>query len=363
MKNMERMKIMESPFMVFMRSMVNQSLKESTMENKTFRAMVVEETAEKEYLRKISERHVNDLPEGDVLIRVVYSSLNYKDALSAIGNKGVTRHYPHTPGIDAAGIIEESRSSDFSSGDQVIVTSYDLGMNTPGGFGQYIRVPAEWVVRLPNGLSLRESMIFGTAGFTAGLSIWKLTHIVGPEQGAVLVTGASGGVGSMAVSMLVRSGYDVAAVSGKSDDKKYLEDLGVKEILSREAAADTSGKPLLKDRWAGVIDTVGGDILTTAIRSTKIGGAITCCGNAASADLPLTVYPFILRGVSLFGIDSQHCPMPFRTKVWEKLAGDWKFDHLDAISTEIFLEDLDVHITLMLEGRKKGRTVVNLQTK
>lgn len=362
MKNMKRMKTMESPFTRFMRIMVNPPGEENTMGNKAFRAMVVEETADKAYRRQIMERHVNELPDGDVLIRVVYSSLNYKDALSAIGNKGVTRNYPHTPGIDAAGVVEESRSSDFAPGDKVIVTSYDLGMNTPGGFGQYIRVPAEWVVPLPEGLSFKESMIFGTAGFTAGLSVWKLTHVVGPEQGEVLVTGASGGVGSMAVSMLVQAGYTVAAVSGKNDDSNYLQDLGVQEIIPREAAADTSGKPLLKDRWAGVIDTVGGDILATGIRQTKIGGAVTCCGNAASGDLPLTVYPFILRGVSLFGIDSQHCEMPFRTKVWQKLAGDWKFGHLDAISTEISLDELDDHITMMLEGRKKGRTVVNLDT-
>ena len=332
------------------------------MENKAFRAMVVEEAPENQFHRKIAERHISDLPDGEVLVKVAYSSLNYKDALSATGNRGVTRQYPHTPGIDAAGVVEDSRSGDFSPGDNVIVTSYDLGMNTSGGFGQYIRVPAEWVVRLPESLSLKESMIFGTAGFTAGLSVWKLTHIVGPERGEILVTGASGGVGSMAVSLLVQAGYTVAAVSGKREDKKFLEDLGVQEILSREAATDTSKKPILKERWAGVIDTVGGNILATAIRSTKIDGAVTCCGNVAAADLPLTVYPFILRGVSLFGIDSQHCPMPVRKRVWEKLAGDWKLAHLDAISTEISLDDLDEHIALMLDGRKKGRTVVNLGT-
>jgi acrylyl-CoA reductase (NADPH) len=320
----------------------------------------VEEMPQKAFTRKISEKSIDDLPDGDVLVRVLYSSLNYKDALSASGIRGVTRKYPHTPGIDAAGIVELSRSKEFSQGDEVIVTSYDLGMNTSGGFGQYIRVPADWVVRLPAGLSLKESMIYGTAGFTAGLSVFKLTQTIFPEHGEILVTGASGGVGSLAVSLLVQMGYDVVGVSGKIEEREFLAKLGVKEILSIQDAIDTSDRPLLKDRWAGVIDTVGGGILATAIKSTNLDGVVTCCGNAASADLPLTVFPFILRGISLFGIDSQHCPMAIRSKIWEKLATEWKLKNFDQLASEIGLTDLDQRIDNMLQGKSKGRTLVKL---
>jgi putative YhdH/YhfP family quinone oxidoreductase len=330
------------------------------MENKVFKAMVVTQISDKKFERNIIEKSVNQLPAGDVLVNVKYSSLNYKDALSASGNKGVTRNYPHTPGIDAAGIVADSQNAAFSPGNRVIVTSYDLGMNTDGGFGEYIRVPAEWVVKLPENLTLKESMIYGTAGLTAGLSVYKLTHTLRPDLGEILVTGASGGVGSMAVSMLVQSGYEVVGVSGKVEEKEFLQNLGVKEIISRQDAADTSGRPMLKERWAGVIDTVGGEILATAIKSTKLNGNITCCGNVASPDLPLTVFPFILKGITLYGIDSQHCPMSTRMKIWKKLAGDWKLNNLDTIASEITLDDLDDKINLMLAGKSKGRIVVKL---
>jgi putative YhdH/YhfP family quinone oxidoreductase len=330
------------------------------MEKPIFKAMVVTQTSDNQFERPITEKSIDDLPAGDVLVHVRYSSLNYKDALSASGNKGVTRNYPHTPGIDAAGIVADSQTDAFKPGDQVIVTSYDLGMNTDGGFGEYIRVPAEWVVRLPDNLTLKESMIYGTAGLTAGLSVYKLTHTLAPDRGDILVTGASGGVGSMAVSMLVQSGYEVVGVSSKIEEKEFLEGLGVKEIISRQAAANSSGRPMLMERWAGVIDTVGGDILATAIRSTKLNGNITCCGNVASPDLPLTVFPFILRGVSLYGIDSQHCPMSTRVKIWKKLAREWKLKNLDALASEITLNDLDKKIDLMLAGKTKGRTVVKI---
>ncbi|RUA01925.1 MAG: oxidoreductase, partial [Deltaproteobacteria bacterium] len=213
-----------------------------------FKAMVVEETGDKEYIRTIVDRTIDDLPTGEVLVKVGYSSLNYKDALSASGNKGVTRKYPHTPGIDAAGVVAESVDPNFAPGEKVIVTSYDLGMNTPGGFGQYIRVPADWVVRLPDNLTLKESMAYGTAGFTAGLSVSGLiNHHVTPDQGEILVTGASGGVGSIAVSILAELGYSVVAASGKEQEKPFLRNLGATEILTREAVTDTSGRPLLKE--------------------------------------------------------------------------------------------------------------------
>ncbi|MDH3774849.1 MAG: YhdH/YhfP family quinone oxidoreductase [Deltaproteobacteria bacterium] len=332
------------------------------MDSKTFKAMVVQEKTDGTYTRRIAEKSLDDLPAGEVLVRVHYSSLNYKDGLSATGHRGVTKNYPHTPGVDAAGVVEESLSEAFQPGDEVIVTSYDLGMNTPGGFGQYIRVPAGWVVPLPENLSPKESMAYGSAGLTAGFCIFKLQeHAITPERGEILVTGATGGVGSFAVAMLAKIGYQVVAVTGKIDEKQFLIDLGAKEVISRDAATDISGKPLLKGRWAGVVDAVGGEILSTAIRATKLHGAVTCCGNVASPDLPINVYPFILRGISLVGIDSQSFPMTFRRQTWEKIATDWKLDNLDRQTSVCSLEELDSEIDLILAGKQKGRVIVDLE--
>jgi putative YhdH/YhfP family quinone oxidoreductase len=331
------------------------------MSDQTFQALVVSETEDNQYIREIKTRTLAELPEGEVLVRVRYSSLNYKDVLSAIGNKGVTKNYPHTPGIDAAGVVEESQSPDFQPGDEVIVASYDLGMNTPGGFGEFIRVPAAWVVKRPEGLSLRESMIYGTAGFTAALSVLRLmSGGVKADQGKILVSGATGGVGSVAVSILAQEGYQVTAVSGRQETWDYLQELGAREMISTEEATDTSGRPLLRDRWAGSIDTVGGPLLATTIRSAQYGGVVTCCGNVASPDLPLTVYPFILRGVTLIGIDSQNCPMPTRVQVWQKLAQKWKVPHLERITTETDLAGLNEQIDLILNRQHRGRTIIKL---
>ncbi|MGV1100202.1 YhdH/YhfP family quinone oxidoreductase [Thiovibrio sp. JS02] len=331
------------------------------MQNSSFLAMVVSETAPGNYRREIVRRTLDDLPKGEVLVRVRYSSLNYKDALSASGNRGVTRRYPHTPGIDAAGEVVASSVPAFTPGAAVLVSCYDLGMNTPGGFAQFIRVPAAWVLPLPAGLSLRESMIYGTAGFTAAQCVSRLIdHPVLPAQGKILVTGATGGVGSMAVAILAQSGYQVAAVTGKPEQAQFLADLGAREIVPREKAVDTSERMLLKGKWAGVVDTVGGPILATAIKSTRYGGAVTCCGNAASPDLPLNVYPFILRGISLIGIDSAECAMETRIAVWNKIAGQWRLPGLERFVTEISLPELDRHIELILQGRIRGRIILNL---
>ena len=328
------------------------------MTDQAFDAFVVEKTDAGRYEGHIRQPCIQDLPQGDVLIRVRYSSLNYKDALSATGNKGVTRNYPHTPGIDAAGTVADSRNPKFSPGDPVIVTSYDLGMNTAGGFGQYIRVPADWVVPLPDGLTLEESMILGTAGFTAAMSVEKLADIP-TDAGPVLVTGATGGVGSMAVAILAKLGYAVTAVSGKPETE-FLKRLGASEIIPRQTFVENATAPVLKARWAAAVDTVGGDILATAIKSTRPWGKVTCCGLVASPDLSLTVFPFILRGVSLHGIDSQHYPSEPRRALWEKLACDWKPDHLKEMATHICLDQLNPAIENMLKGRLKGRTVVDI---
>jgi acrylyl-CoA reductase (NADPH) len=331
------------------------------MQNNSYKALVVEEASPNTYTREIKTRTIKELPQGDLLVRVHYSSLNYKDALSASGNRGVTRHYPHVPGIDAAGVVEESSSKDFNPGDQVIATGFDLGMNISGGYGQYIRIPAGWALHCPQQLSLRESMIYGTAGFTAAQSVNRLVNFpVLPEQGKILISGATGGVGSIAVSIMAKLGYTITAVSGKPEAKDFLIRLGAGEIISRQEASGNSGKLLFKEKWAGVIDTVGGEILATAIKSTAYGGAVTCCGNVASPELPLSVYPFILRGVSLLGIDSAKCPIHIRQKIWQKLAGAWKLENLDSLVTECRLSELSAIIEKMLHGQQTGRVIVNL---
>jgi putative YhdH/YhfP family quinone oxidoreductase len=331
------------------------------MKDDAFTALVVSETDDGRYSRSIEDRRVEDLPAGEVLVKVAYSSLNYKDALSASGNRGVTRSYPHTPGIDAAGAVVESSDSRFSEGDPVIVTSYDLGMNTPGGFGQYIRVPADWVVPQPAELTAREAMCYGTAGFTAALSVYQLVeHGVKPEDGEIIVSGATGGVGSIAVAILVKIGYEVAAVNGVVDETDYLQRLGAGRVIDLEEAGDQSGRPLLKGIYGGGIDTVGGIVLATTLKSVRSNGIVTCCGNVASADLPTSVYPFILRGITLVGIDSQNCAMEHRLKVWHLLAGDWKIAPIEDVVDEIKLADLDRCIERMLKGEHRGRTVVRL---
>jgi len=327
---------------------------------KTFKAMVVSETAEKTFPREIRERALSDLPAGELIIEVKYSSLNYKDALSATGNKGVTRKYPHTPGIDAAGVVADSTTKLFAVGDQVTVTGFDLGMNTSGGFARYISVPALWAAKLPQGLSLKESMSHGTAGLTAALCIIRLMASgLTKESGEVLVTGATGGVGSVAVAILAKLGFNVVAATGKASEHDFLTGLGAKTIISREEANDTSGRPLQKPRWAGVIDTVGGNILATALKTAKYGGLVAACGNAMSPELNVNVFPFILRGVSLLGVDSVEIPMRARQMAWNKLAGEWKIDFGNIIK-EVSLEELNPQIDAILKGAVRGRVVVDL---
>jgi len=284
-------------------------------DSSTFKAFRIEEK-DGNYIGSIKEMEFGLLKTNEVLVKVHYSSLNYKDALSASGNKGVTRKYPHTPGIDAVGIIEKSNCDLFTIGEKVIVTSYDLGMNTDGGFAEYIQVPVEWVVKLPEKLTMKEAMIFGTAGLTAGMSILRLTELIKPAAGKIVVSGATGGVGALSVSILSKLGYSVVAITGKETEREYLNKLGAEEVLLRSEIEDFDKKPLLKPSFAGAIDTVGGVILENIIKSTDSMGVVTCCGNVASPKLDLTVFPFILRGVTLIGIDSQNYPMKYRNIVW-----------------------------------------------
>ncbi len=327
------------------------------MKDQQYKALVVEEK-DGDYIRSVQTREVSDLPKGEVLIRVAYSSLNYKDALSAIGNKGVTKSYPHTPGIDAAGVVEASDSPKFTVGDKVIVTSYDLGMNTPGGFGEYIRVPADWIVKLPENLSLKESMIIGTAGLTAAISLMRFSEVVQPEDGPVLVSGATGGVGSWSVALLSALGYEVTVLTGKEKEAGYLKDLGARDILLRKDFEAEDRRPMLSAKYAGGIDTTGGAILENMIKSTSPFGAVTCCGNVAGAKLNLTVFPFILRGISLIGISSQNYPMKYRIHAWEKMAGEWKSETMLNVYREVELTSLSDEIDAILAGKQKRRVLV-----
>ena len=330
------------------------------MSEQTFRALVVRETEPKQFSRAIESRTIEDLPAGDLLIRVHYSSLNYKDGLSAIGNRGVSRNFPHTPGIDVAGVVEQSDSPEFAAGDEVLVIGYDLGMNTAGGFGEYVRVPAGWAVKMPAGLNGREAMIYGTAGFTAVMCVDKIvSQGVKPEDGEILVTGSTGGVGSIAVALLAKFGYNVVAATGKAASAtEFLTSLGVTSVISREEATDDSGRPLLRPRWAGVVDTVGGEMLATALASAERDAAIAICGLVASASLPTTVLPFILRGITLYGIDSVEIPRERKQRIWSLVAGDYKLDNLEPLVREVGLDELDPEIDKILAGGQTGRILL-----
>jgi acrylyl-CoA reductase (NADPH) len=325
-----------------------------------FKALLVSEE-NGAFVPKVVERVVADLSAGEVLIRVQYSSLNYKDALSASGNRGVTRTYPHTPGIDAAGVVAESTVGEFVAGDEVIVTGYDLGMNTAGGFGQYIRVPASWVIKRPQGLSLREAMLLGTAGLTAALCVDKLEQAgLTPAAGPVLVTGATGGVGSIAVALLARLGYNVAASTGKAGQGEFLRQLGAQQIVPREELQDGSEKMMLKERWAGAVDTVGGDILFNVVKSLRYGASVACCGLTAGMGFKGSVAPFILRGVNLLGVDSVELPLVVKASMWDRLSLQWKLNNLESLAEEVRLEQLPQAIEQILAGQMVGRVLVNL---
>ena len=331
------------------------------MEKIIFRALVVEKTEDKQVLRSVRERSLDDLPAGDLVVQVHYSSLNFKDALSATGHPGVTRQFPHTPGIDAAGEVVSCTSGVFKPGDLVLITGYDLGMETDGGFGQYIRIPSAWALKLPAGLTLREAMALGTAGLTAALSIFKLEQAgVKPDDGDVLVTGATGGVGILAVSILAAAGYRVVAATGKADSNDFLTQCGAAEVITRDQVSVGAEKALLTERWAAAVDVAGGPLLAAVLKSTRYGGTVTCCGMVGSPELAVNVYPFILRGVSLIGIDSVKCPVDVRREVWQRLSAGWKPAGLDALVVECTLSGIEEAIQNILNGKITGRVVVNL---
>jgi acrylyl-CoA reductase (NADPH) len=320
----------------------------------TFKAFRVEEK-DGSLVRSVKELSSHDLPHHDVTVKVEYSSLNYKDALSATGNRGVTKTYPHTPGIDAAGVVTESKDGRFKAGDEVIVTSYDLGMNTPGGFAQLICVPGDWVVPLPQGLSLREAMMLGTAGLTAAMSVEALER--NGLSSPVLVTGSSGGVGSVAVALLTKLGYEVIASTGSEENHALLKQLGAKHIIHRNELSQSTDKPLLKPLYGGAVDTVGGETLVNIIKTLQPRSSVAVCGLVGGSALNLTVFPFILRSVNMLGIDSQSYPMPSRQALWTKLAREWKVD-LGPLTTEIGLDELGEAVNDILQGKTKGHVLV-----
>jgi len=332
------------------------------MEDTSFKALRITEDESGNFHRNITTRNVADLPEGEILVRVHYAALNYKDALSATGNKGVTRQYPHTPGVDGAGVVEESKHQDFHQGDKVIVTGYDLGMNTDGAFAEYIRVPAGWVVPLPNGLNLKDSMIIGTGGVTAGIGLHKM-EMMGqkPDHGPIVVSGATGGVGSMAVAILSRAGYTVIAATGKEEATSYLKSIGATKVVDREFINDDSSRPLMKPIWAGAIDTVGGNTLATLLKGCKPKGNVASCGLVGTPNLSTTVFPFILNGINLLGLDSASLPMEQRKGLWNKLAGEWRVSDLEKLSTICSLEELDPYIDKILKGETRGRVIVEMK--
>lgn len=328
-----------------------------------YQALMVRKSEDKKFSLAIEQRNTAELPAGELLVRVRWSSLNFKDMLSANGHPGVSRKFPHQPGIDAAGEVVASEDSAFSVGEQVIVSGYDLGMGTAGGLGQYIRVPARWAIKLPAGLDAREAMIYGTGGFTAALCVEKLEKMgATPAQGIVAVTGATGGVGSFAVALLAKRGYSVVAVTGKSSEHERLRALGASEVIGRAEllAEDGSALPMRKPQFANAIDTVGGEYLASLLNAVGYQGSVACCGLAASPALNTSVLPFILRNVNLLGVDCVELPLERKQQTWQRIAGDLKLEGLERMSSEISLAQVPEHLALIAAGNSNGRYLVNL---
>jgi len=333
------------------------------MQEQDYQALIVRKTDQGTFSQALERRSIGDLPAGELLVRVRWSSLNFKDMLSASGHPGVTRKFPHQPGIDAAGEIVHSDDAGFLPGDQVIVSGYDLGMGTPGGLGEFIRVPARWAIKLPAGLSARESMIYGTAGFTAALCVEKIEQMgAAPGQGVVAVTGATGGVGSFAVALLAKRGYEVAAVTGKASEGERLLAIGAQQIVAREELLGDNGValPMRKPRFAHAIDAVGGEYLASLLNAIAYQGSVACCGLAASHALNTSVMPFILRGVNLLGVDCVELPLARKQATWQRIAGEMKLDALDLMAAEISLAQVPAHLALIAQGQASGRYLVRL---
>ncbi|EAC9448380.1 acryloyl-CoA reductase [Listeria monocytogenes] len=320
----------------------------------TFRVM-----NEPNFTASLTTATLDELPAGDVLVRVDYSDVNYKDALAAKENGGVIRTYPMTPGIDLAGEVVDSQSADFAPGDQVLVTGYGLGVSHPGGYSQFQRVPAEWLVKRSAGFSAKDSMTYGTAGFTAALAVQELEQLHLAKDAAILVTGASGGVGSVSIALLKKLGYTNIVALSRKNDAQWLLDLGAAKIVSPDDVVPEKVKPLAKQTFAAVIDTVGGPLLAAVLPQIAYGGGAFLCGNAGGIKIETTVLPFILRGIRVIGIDSVNVSHEIRSALWEKLAGEWNV--IDQLYTKaITLEDLPETLASLLAGTHQGRTIVEV---
>jgi acrylyl-CoA reductase (NADPH) len=325
----------------------------------TFKAIVVEKT-ESGQQAAVGERDDSELSEGDVTVRVTHSTLNYKDALALTGRAPIVRKFPLIPGIDFAGVVETSASADFKPGDQVVLTGWGAGESRHGGYAQRARWPAEQLVHLPQGLSAEEAMAIGTAGFTAMLCVLALErHGLEPADGPAIVTGAAGGVGSVAIALLARKGWQVMASTGRAEEADYLNSLGAREIVARSDLS-APGKPLGKESWAAGVDTVGSTTLANLCARTSYGGAIAACGLAGGMDLPSSVAPFILRNVALLGVDSVQAPMPLRLEAWQRLAADLDKGQLASMTKRIGLDDVIPAAADLLAGKVRGRIVVEI---
>tara|TARA_B100001996_G_C18593607_1_gene567015 strand:+ start:44 stop:1033 length:990 start_codon:yes stop_codon:yes gene_type:complete len=325
---------------------------------KNFKALTTIENDNGTYKNIIKEKSIEELPHGDILIKVEFSSLNYKDALSASGNKGITKKYPHTPGIDATGIVEVSNNSEFTEGTAVIVNGYDLGMNTSGGFGEYIRVPSSWAVPVPSGFSKEQTMGLGCAGLTAGLLIKALQENSIINQKSVLVSGATGGVGCIAVKLLAHLGANVTAVTGKSKKSKFLKNIGAKNILVRDEFIDSTRLPMSKGIYDFAIDVAGGKTLSAILASMKYNGVVACCGNVSDANFETSVFPFILRGNRLIGIDSASKPINEKAQIWNLFSKEWSLPNLKELYRVVSLKDMPFEIKKILKGKQTGRVVL-----
>lgn len=326
-----------------------------------FRAFIVNKT-EDDFSAEVKTVSLEDLPDGDVVIKVAYSSVNFKDGLASIPNGKIVRSYPFVPGIDLAGTVVSSKDSRFSEGDEVIATSYEIGVSHFGGYSEYARIPGDWIVPLPDGLTLREAMVFGTAGFTAALSVHRLEENgLTPDKGKVLVTGATGGVGSVAVSMLAKRGYHVVASTGKESEHDYLRNIGAAEIIGRDEVAGEKIKPMDKQFWAAAVDPVGGKTLAAILSKLDYNGSVAVSGLTGGTDVATTVFPFILRGINLLGIDSVYCPMETRKLLWHRMATDLKPEGLlETIQNEVTLAELPEVLSRILKGENRGRTIVKI---
>lgn len=326
----------------------------------TFRALILENTS-RSVTATVKELTANSLPDGDVLVSVAYSSLNYKDALAVTNRGKIVRRFPMVPGVDFSGVVAESKSSRFKPRDPVVLTGWGVGEEHWGGFAQLAHVKSDWLVLLPEGLTLKRAMAFGTAGLTAMFSVMALEeHGVRPDKGDVLVTGATGGVGCIAVMLLARLGYRVVAATGKADAHEFLKSLGAREVIDRRTLAARNDKPLESERWSGAVDSVGGETLAALLRQMERDGCVAAVGLAGGAELHTTVYPFILRAVSLVGVSSVYTPMERRRAAWTRLANELSMDALDRITRSARLDDVPALSQQMIEGKTRGRVVIDV---